>query len=93
MTPERYQKAGHLYHAALEIEPGSRAAFLDGACGSDEELRREAETLLRAHDKVGNYFAAPAIEVAAGLVAGPQNPSLMGRRAGRPLSKRLMPLL
>ncbi|MEK6284837.1 MAG: protein kinase [Acidobacteriota bacterium] len=79
MTPERYQKAGHLYHAALEIEPEARAAFLDGACGSDEELRREAESLLRAHDKVGNYFAAPALEVAAGLVAGRQNLSLMGQ--------------
>jgi eukaryotic-like serine/threonine-protein kinase len=79
MTPERYQKAGHLYHEALEIEPEARAAFLDGACGEDEELRREAESLLRAHDKVGNYFAAPALEVAAGLLAGRQNLSLAGQ--------------
>ena len=48
-------------------------------CGSDEELRREAESLLRAHDKVGNYFAAPALEVAARLVAGRQNLSLAGQ--------------
>jgi len=79
MTPERYQKAGDLYHAALEVEPESRAAFLDGACGEDEELRREAESLLRAHDNVGNYFAAPALEVAAGLVAERRNLSLMGQ--------------
>ena len=79
MTPERHQKAGNLYHAALEIEPEARAAFLDGACGSDEELRREAESLLRAHDKVGNYFAAPALEIAAGLVAGRQHLSLAGQ--------------
>ncbi|HTF37625.1 MAG TPA: protein kinase [Blastocatellia bacterium] len=79
MTPERYREAGHLYHAALEIEPEARAAFLDGACGEDEELRREAEALLRAHDKVGNYFAAPALEVAAGLLAGRPNLSLAGQ--------------
>jgi eukaryotic-like serine/threonine-protein kinase len=78
MTPERFREAGHLYHAALEIEPEARAAFLDRACGEDEELRREAESLLRAHDKVGNYFAAPALEVAAGLLAGRQNLSLAG---------------
>jgi eukaryotic-like serine/threonine-protein kinase len=79
VTPERYRKAGHLYHAALEVEPDARAAFLDGACGGDEELRREVESLLTAHDKVGNYFAAPALEVAAGLLADRKNPSMMGQ--------------
>jgi eukaryotic-like serine/threonine-protein kinase len=78
MTPERYQKAGHLYHEALEIEPEARAAFLNGACGEDEEVRSEAESLLRAHEKVGNYFAAPALEIAAGLLARRQNLSLAG---------------
>ena len=79
MTPERYRKAGQLYHAALEVEPEARDALLDGACGGDEELRREVESLLTAHDKVGDYFAAPALEVAAGLLADRQNPSLMGQ--------------
>jgi eukaryotic-like serine/threonine-protein kinase len=79
MTPERYQKAGHLYHAVLEIEPEARAAFLEGACGGDQELRREVESLLAAHDKVGNYFAAPAAEVAARLLAQRQNPSLISQ--------------
>jgi eukaryotic-like serine/threonine-protein kinase len=79
VSPERHQKAGHLYHAALEVEPGSRAAFLDGACGGDEELRREAELLLRAHDKGGNYFAEPTLEIAAGLVAERQSLSLAGK--------------
>ena len=69
MTPERYQKAGLLYHSALKIEPEQRTAFLDGACGDDEELRREVESLLAAHDKAGDYFATPALEVAAGLIA------------------------
>ncbi len=79
MTPERYQKAGRLYHAVLEIEPEARAAFLEGACGGDEELRREVESLLAAHDKVGNYFAAPAGEVASKLLAQRQNPSLISQ--------------
>src|SRR5687767_5139833 len=79
MTPERYQKAGRLYHAVLEIEPEARTAFLEGACGGDEELRREVESLLAAHDKVGNYFAAPAAEVAARLLAQGQNPSLISQ--------------
>jgi hypothetical protein len=40
MKPERWKQVGHLYHAALESEPESRAAFLDEACAGDEELRR-----------------------------------------------------
>ena len=70
---------GSIYHAALEYEPASRAMFLDGVCGSDEELRREIETLLEAHNKVGNYFASPALEVAAGLIAEQETLSLAGQ--------------
>jgi Tol biopolymer transport system component/serine/threonine protein kinase len=82
MSAERYQQAAHLYHAALEREPDERAAFLDEACGGDDELRREIESLLKAHDKAGNYFAAPAMEVAAGLLA--ERRSLL--RVGQSLS-------
>src|SRR5262245_33479082 len=78
MTPERYKQIGQLYHAVLELEPGARAAFLDNSCGDDGELRREVESLLRAHDKAGNYFAAPAMEAAAGLLAEQIHPSLVG---------------
>lgn len=78
MTPERYQQVGRLYHAALELDPDRRAAFLSEASGADEELRREVESLLEAHDQVGPYFAAPALELAAGLLVRQQNDSLVG---------------
>ena len=35
-----------LYHAALELDPVERSLFLDAACGPDQDLRREVETLL-----------------------------------------------
>jgi serine/threonine protein kinase/class 3 adenylate cyclase/tetratricopeptide (TPR) repeat protein len=79
MNPERYQQVSRLYNAALELNSGKRVAFLDVACGDDEELRREVESLLAAHRRVGNYFAAPALKVAAGLLAAQQAPSLTGR--------------
>jgi len=50
-TPERWQRIEALFHSALEREPVSRAAFLDGACGNDADaadLRREVESLLAA---------------------------------------------
>jgi serine/threonine protein kinase/Tol biopolymer transport system component len=79
MTPERYEKAGRLYDAALELEPGSRKTFLEVECGTDEELRREVESLLDAHEHVGNYFNRPALDVAAGLVAQQDDLSLAGQ--------------
>jgi Tol biopolymer transport system component/predicted Ser/Thr protein kinase len=53
-TPDRSQRIEALYHAALERDPVSRAAFLDGACGNDAgaaDLRREVESRLRLHDQ------------------------------------------
>src|SRR5580700_2034484 len=47
-TPNRWQRIEALYHSALERDPVSRAAFLDGACGEDAGLRREVESLLAA---------------------------------------------
>ncbi|HET9530099.1 MAG TPA: protein kinase, partial [Blastocatellia bacterium] len=79
MTPELYEKACHLYDTALEIDEQARTAFLEEACGGDEELRREVESLLAAHEEVGEYFASPALDVAAGLITQRQNLSLMGQ--------------
>jgi serine/threonine protein kinase/tetratricopeptide (TPR) repeat protein len=46
MTPERWHKLKELCHLALEREPSQRAPFLAEACRDDDELRREAESLL-----------------------------------------------
>ena len=46
MSPERWRQIEQLYHAALEHDPDNRARFLAEVCGSDNELRREVETLL-----------------------------------------------
>ena len=46
MEPKRWQKIEELYHAALGRGESERPAFLDQACGGDEALRREVESLL-----------------------------------------------
>ena len=42
-TPDRWHRIEALYHSALERDPAVRAAFLDGACGQDDDLRREVD--------------------------------------------------
>jgi predicted ATPase/serine/threonine protein kinase len=57
MNPEQYERIGQLFHAALEVPPEGRSAFLSSACASDAALRREVESLLAAHDKAGDFAA------------------------------------
>ncbi len=52
----------------MEIEPDQRAAFLDRACGGDESLRREVESLLALDSQAENFIEAPALEIAAEML-------------------------
>ncbi len=54
MKPERWQQIDQVLEAALERDRNEWAAFLDQACAGDEELRREVESLLRAHEQAGS---------------------------------------
>jgi eukaryotic-like serine/threonine-protein kinase len=88
MTPERHRQISDLYHEALELDAVERAAFLDQIFGADEELHREVQTLLAAHDRARGYFDDPAMEVAARLLAEEKDASLDTRATNRkrPLS-------
>lgn len=75
MDAERARRLEQLYHSALEHDEAARAAFLESACGADASLRREVESLL-AHDQAAeNFIEAPALEVAARMVARQQDHS------------------
>jgi serine/threonine protein kinase/tetratricopeptide (TPR) repeat protein len=69
MDPERAQRLEELYHSALERDIDERAAFLKSACGSDQALRRELESLLVHDQEAENFIEAPALEIAARQVA------------------------
>ncbi|MGH9836804.1 MAG: serine/threonine protein kinase, partial [Blastocatellia bacterium] len=82
MTPERFQKVGGIFDQALELEPERRNAFLDEACAGDEELRREVESLLSAHEIAEGFIDQPAVEIAAGLFASQASGSIEGKKIG-----------
>ena len=60
MSPDRWEHIQELYHAALELEPTQRSAFLKETCGNDEIVCREVEALLASHGKAGSFLEAPA---------------------------------
>jgi serine/threonine protein kinase len=67
-----------VFIAALERDdPAERDAYLSRACGSDADLRRRVERLLRLHQKAGSFLEQPA--VAPGETVDPQTGDFLGR--------------
>jgi serine/threonine protein kinase/Tol biopolymer transport system component len=82
MTPERFQQIKGIYRAALCRPEDARALFVSDACGGDEELRREVESLITTHEQSGDFLVKPAIEECLPIIAD-NTPSLVGREFGR----------
>jgi serine/threonine protein kinase/Tol biopolymer transport system component len=70
MDSERWQNVERLHHATLECEESQRAAFLARACGGDEALRREVESLVSYGNRAGRFIEGSALEVVAPDMAG-----------------------
>jgi serine/threonine protein kinase/Tfp pilus assembly protein PilF len=45
-----------IFTEALGVPVEKRAAFLDGACGGDDRLRRKVEALLKSHEEMGDFL-------------------------------------
>ncbi|HEY4426249.1 MAG TPA: serine/threonine-protein kinase [Pyrinomonadaceae bacterium] len=71
MKPDRWRKVDELFEAALDREPSHRAAFLDHACGSDRELRREVEKMLDIDSQAQDFIKTDVFDVAAKLITQP----------------------
>ena len=69
MTPERWQKVKE-FSLSPAAEPARRQTFLAEACGNDDGLRLEVESLISSHEKGGSFIDSPAYQSAAGLLAG-----------------------
>jgi serine/threonine protein kinase len=83
MPDERWQRVKDLIDAALERPAEARETFLQDACGGDDGLRREVESLLRARQEAGEFLSRPAASF-------PEASEVEGRRIGpyRILSRR-----
>src|SRR5438105_6850751 len=61
--PCDWPRMWELFHAARQADPAQQAAFLDQACGGDQNMRQQIEELLRAHDRAGGFLEIPAIDL------------------------------
>jgi predicted Ser/Thr protein kinase len=67
MNTERWQKIKSLFDAAQELEPAERRKFLEDACGTDADLRREVEKLLASFENAESFMEQPAAAEAVSL--------------------------
>jgi serine/threonine-protein kinase len=65
MEPDRWRQVEELYHATLVQDESRRAAFLQEACGDDEMLRHEVESLLAYEGEAEHFIESPVVELAA----------------------------
>ena len=56
MSPDQEHRLEEIFSAARDLPPLGRAAFLERVCGGDAELRRQADSLLAAHDQAGQFL-------------------------------------
>jgi hypothetical protein len=51
-----------VFTEAIKVPLQDRDAFLDLACGGDEKMRQQVVSLLKAHDRIGNFLEDPPSE-------------------------------
>src|SRR5258708_1153935 len=70
MSSGQWNKIDELFQSAREFNGEERDVFLAEACGGDEALRAEVESLLAYHDKSAGVIDSSAVEKVLQLVRG-----------------------
>ena len=70
MKSDRWQQVDELFEAALERDSAERSTYLDQACGSDANLRREVEKMLAFDEQAADFIEKDVFNLAAGLMTG-----------------------
>jgi len=65
MESEKWQLVKRLFAESIETERASRPSFLNAACGNDDELHREIESLLAEYDETSGEFERNAVNFPA----------------------------
>ncbi len=82
MTVIHQRRVMELLDATLAEPPESRPAFLERACGDDEKLRRELESLLELEEEAEGFLPEPAVPLDAGSILGAGSTLEKGKRIG-----------
>ena len=90
MNPERWRQIQEVFCAAVELPARECSRFLDRACGTDAELRREVEQLIASDQTSGSHPVEQVIGGAAVQFAVERDLSIADDDAGH-IGRRLGP--
>ena len=71
-----------VFHAALELPPDQRRAFLIQACAGDESLYTEVSSLISACDTGNGFLDQPVVSLGFEVLSGTPEESLTGNTIG-----------
>ncbi len=86
MKLERWQEIEELYHSASGVAESERNSFLHHACGEDQGLKREVESLLRHGSTPQSVLDTPAIALVAKAIAADEYQSPATSLEGKTIS-------
>lgn len=67
MADPHWENLKEIFHAAVDLAPTERRAYLDRACDGDGSLRQAVESLLKSHEESG-FVDQPAYQAAADML-------------------------
>ncbi len=79
---QRRRQIEEIVITALALTGTPRTAHLDSACGDDQELRRDVESLLAQEHRATTFLEIPALEAAARSLATSDSATIRGRTVG-----------
>jgi serine/threonine protein kinase/Tfp pilus assembly protein PilF len=86
MRSERWQVIEELYHSASDLPEAQRSFFLRRACGEDQDLLLELESLLRHGDTPQSFLDTAAIAIVAKAIAADEYDSPAPALEGKSIS-------
>ena len=77
MSADQWERTKQILEEALRVPAEERSKFLDAACGNDQALRAEVESLIASHEEAGSHFLAAGASNVLDL-SSPASSSSMG---------------
>lgn len=66
MDATRWAKIKHLFHDAIDKQPGERTDFLTAACDGDTTLMADVKSLLASHTHAGDFIERSMYDIVTG---------------------------
>jgi hypothetical protein len=59
MSPDRWQQIEAVFQTAVDLKASERQAFIEMACGGDQDLRSEIEKLMADYESADSFIESP----------------------------------